>query len=176
MVLVIDIETTGLLPSEDKIVEVAAVFVNLDDLSYEPAFSSLCNPGLSEEDLEDVWICYEEFITPEEILNSDPMTEVARQFKKIVGERLWTCFNLEFEQNFLTRAPWSIPQTKYPCLMKTMTPICAIPMSWGYKWPTLTEAYHTIGGEESSTHRAFGDATKAAEIFIWLVKNKHLKL
>ncbi len=177
-IVVIDTETTGLDPSNNEIVEIAAIALDCKTYQYQTLFNSLCNPGLQQERLEKTWVCIEGLITPDEILMAQEHDIVAQDFLITLGDNQWTTFNLNFDSGFLQRKPWLLPETRLSCIMEVAKPVCALPHDlYDYKYPRLDEAYSIIVRKHPLTgHRALTDATMATEILIWLIKNNYYNL
>jgi DNA polymerase III epsilon subunit-like protein len=171
--LVLDTETTDLKPALGHVVDFAAVRVDLKDRTVTPVFESLCNPGLSLEQLRATWICTKGGLNPGAVLAADPVAMVARQFKDLLrmdGDLPWTSWNMPFDEGFLTKEPWDLDFAALPDLMRAATPVCEIEGPYGdFKWPSLEEAYRIILHRKSpGAHRALIDATRAGELALAL--------
>lgn len=65
--------------------------------------------------------------------------------------------------------PFGDRERRLVCTMEAMTPICKIPVRWGYKWPTLEEAYrHAFGETFPGAHDAMGDVVACQRVYFWL--------
>lgn len=176
-ILVVDTETTGLSPYGNHVVEIAANKLNLESYQYTTVLNSVCNPGLSQKDLENAWICLNGYIKPEEILAAKPSSEITLELNKVIRDvnAQWTCFNISFDAAFLQKEPWFVSWPNLPCIMEVATPHCGIPSPYyGIKWPTLSEAYsilvHPKPRSPWNAHRALADTCMATHVLISLHK------
>lgn len=105
--IVIDIETTGLDPSYDEIIEIAALKISNDEIIS--SFSSLCKPTpYTSSDDGVTTLCYvDEFITKltgitNEMLSEAPITEIViKDFIEFIGDSILIGHNVNFDVNFL---------------------------------------------------------------------------
>lgn len=175
IILVLDTETTDLNPERGQIVEVAAVRVDFEALTVKPVFESLCNPGLSLEELRRTWICTTGGLNPGAVLAAPSSGVVAVRLADLFRYEdypRWTSYNVHFDAAFLVKVPWVINHPRLPCLMLAAAPVCKIPSAFdddGWKWPSLEEAYRILLHRETPcAHRALMDATRAGEISLAL--------
>lgn len=178
-VVVVDIETTGFHRNLDRVLEVAAVTVDLEAGTITDLYNNVCRPDGrwgGRRQIAATWICKNGIIQVDEVLEALPVDIVAAEFKHVLGERngRWTAYNLEFEERFLLGETWDLWPSKLPCLMLAATPVCKLPNRYGYsdyKWPGLEEAYSIIIGRElDKHHRALEDARHAAEVMLKLIE------
>ena len=182
-IFVIDIETTGLNPFEDEVLEIGIVRID-KARNISGKFSSLVWPG------EEV------FSLPEtaralafknrhkiDFINAPSPEEVAKATMAFIGDwkdTLITSFNVQFERGFLRRKAWQRIGKGYPWSVSLMdqcsnimgpagSPCC----SWNevrkaYNWPRLTEAAHYFGVsyDPRSRHSALHDAEVSAGIYL----------
>lgn len=94
---------------------------------------------------------------------------------------LWG-FNIEFDLKLMLysaiRARALCPWQKLPphCVMKMMTPLCAIPGNFpgSTKWPNLTEAHqHAFGQPFTDAHDALADVLATGRLIKWLRDQNH---
>lgn len=105
--IIIDIETTGLNPPKDQILEVAAVRVTpklqtsvlLDSLVRLENWNVLC---------EEWWPVQEGYISEDEIEQAPPPEYVAHQLRSVIDTSYWTSYRLKFERDFLRQPPWQL--------------------------------------------------------------------
>lgn len=92
---VIDLETTGLDPSYDRIIEVAALRVR--DGNVVAQFSQLVNPGISI----DPYIAMLTGITDEMVRDAPSIEDVLPDFLDFVGDDILVGHNVPFDVNFI---------------------------------------------------------------------------
>lgn len=157
----VDTETSGLDPTSDLILEVAAV-----GESDGVRFRSLANPG--EEALERVKGCYAlrvNGLTIEELRAAPPLEMVAETFKVWLRElgavELWA-YNTQFDSGFLAQKPWEISNLCWGgCVMKLVAN--------GRRWPKLGDVAARMGLEfEGAAHSALADAKMAKRVHLEL--------
>mgnify|MGYP004507461039 CR=1 FL=1 len=93
--VVIDIETTGLDPSRDKIIEIGAIKV-VDGVEMD-AFSSLINPDVAIDD----FITNLTGITNEMLCNAPGLKSVLCDFSDFIEDSILVGHNINFDVNFL---------------------------------------------------------------------------
>ena len=95
---VIDLETTGLNPKLDKIIEIGGVKVREGSVVEE--FNTFVNPGrkLSERIIELTGI------TDEEVENAPYIEEILPEFLAFIGEDILLGHNLIFDYSFVKKA------------------------------------------------------------------------
>lgn len=155
--VVIDLETTGLDNSYDKIIEVAAVKIKRGLIIDE--FSSLVaiDTQLSEE------ISSLTGITDEMLIGQPQIEAVVPALAEFIGEAELIAHNAEFDRSFLVRhwpdeRSWidsiTLAQIVFPC-----------EPSYSLAW--LTKALNI---DNNNAHRALSDALATAELFIRMEK------
>jgi len=181
-VVVVDIETTGFHRNLDRVLEVAAVTVDVEAGTITDLYNNTCRPDGrmgTRRNLERTWIVRNGIMDVDEVLEATPTEIVAEELRQSVGMRnqRWTAFNLAFEEKFLVSTTWRIRTSKLPCIMLAATPVCKLPhiFEYGnrgdYKWPNLEEAYSIIIGRKlEKHHRALEDARHAAEVMLNLIE------
>lgn len=171
-ILIYDTETTGLLlkeyplghPSQPRIVQLAAVLVNTADWMPQGVLSLLVKP--------------DGFTIP---ANAEAVHHISNARAATYGvaisyalhifitlvHRAEVCyaFNADYDTGVIIGELMnlkrnddikSINNTK--CVMKPLTNICKIKSAWGFKWPTLDEAYtHYFGEPPKQAHDALAD-------------------
>lgn len=93
--IVIDIETTGLDPSNDSLIEVGALKVQ--DEKVVDTFSSLINPGVEIDSYNSSLTG----ITNEELADAPSTVSVLEQFSDFIGDSILMGHNVHFDINFL---------------------------------------------------------------------------
>ncbi|MDA8146955.1 MAG: exonuclease domain-containing protein [Thermaerobacter sp.] len=95
--LALDLETTGLDPEQDAILEVGAVRVRGGRLAEE--FSALCRPtGEIPPSVQRLT-----GLTPELFRDAAPLEDVLEAFQNFAGRQLWVAHNASFDAAFLRR-------------------------------------------------------------------------
>lgn len=95
---VIDIETTGLNPKQDRIIEIAAIRVRSGEVAGE--FSALLNPGrgLSQRIVDLTGI------SQEDVTDAPDISQVMPEFIRFIGEDILVGHQIMFDYAFLKRA------------------------------------------------------------------------
>ncbi len=151
--VVIDLETTGLDPEQDKIIEVAAVKIRRGLIVDQ--YTSLIDCGFPISD----FVSDLTGITNEMLQNQPHIEDIIPSLEEFIGEAVICAHNAEFDSAFLHKT-WDDPrewldtitlaQIAYPC--------CA---SYSLAWLTGMLAI-----ENTSAHRALADALATAELLI----------
>jgi DNA polymerase-3 subunit epsilon len=164
---VIDIETTGFLEQNGKIVEIGIVELDLDNGNIEPLLHYVCyEDGITKEEIANSWIIKNSNLTAKQIRFGINLNILKSKIQTIANEYSITAFNRVFDISFLI-AKLGIEFTNlYPCPMLELTPIMKLPGKRGYKWPNVNEAYKYFfpNSDYNEKHRALDDATHEAEI------------
>jgi len=177
-ILVLDIETTGFLNQGGSIVEVGIVELCLKTGKTEIIFDSLLKEDIltarhREEPMG--WIFRNSDLTPDEVRNAPPASEVLIKVQKILDDYPLGCtaYNKQFDFGFLKNRGVHI--NELPCPMLLATDVCKLPNKYGYdnyKWPSVEEAWRhffpTI--QYNELHRGADDAKHEALIVYELYK------
>ena len=164
--IVIDLETTGLNPVTDSIIEFGAVHVVND--TVVDTFSKLVNPdrpisyfitqltGITNE-----MLCYEEGIEL-----------ILPEFMEFVGDRIVLGHNVNFDVNFVYEnckrvlsRPFVNDFIDTMRLSRRLFP--------EYRHHKLSDLIERFGVGESVEHRALGDAHQTNECFIYMKRYMH---
>lgn len=92
---IIDLETTGLSPCNDFIIEISALKVV--DNTIVDRFSRLVNPGFEIDE----FITELTGITNEELSSAPSISEVLPDFREFIGDSIILGYNVNFDINFL---------------------------------------------------------------------------
>lgn len=156
----VDTETSGLEPSRDLVLEIAAIAED------GRTFQSLANPG--DEALEFIKDCFALKVNGlkiEELRAAPPTSDVAASFKAWLSTlgpvELWA-YNSGFDMGFLEREPWAIGRMYWDgCVMRLAAN--------GKKWQRLSEVAARMGLEwDGAAHRALADAKMAMRVHLEL--------
>jgi DNA polymerase III epsilon subunit family exonuclease len=158
--IVLDLETTGLSPQLNEIIEIGAVRVNRDSEKH-PTFQTLVKPA---ERLP-TKITQITGIT-NAMLDKDgrPLSEVLVQFKEFIGDLPIVTFNAAFDMGFLWRAATRhgvAMDNRYTCALKMARR--AYPGLSSYRLADLAKMGNLSA---ENTHRAIGDCMRTAPIFM----------
>lgn len=179
-IIIIDIETTGFLNQNGKIVEVGIVELNLETGEKKIVFDSVVHERpITREEVEKSWIVSNGFMNVEEIRNSPELKTKMAEIQEIINSYPLgaTAYNNKFDFDFLESRGIKIPK-KLACPMKLSTNICKIPGNYGYKYPKAQEAYDFFFGKTDyiEKHRGADDAFHEADIILELYKRGVFKV
>ncbi len=161
-----DLETTGMSPVRDRIVEIAALRVEKD--GSRSSFSSLVNPGVS--------IPYSAFsvhgISNEMVANAPKFHSIAPEFIKFADESTLVAHNARFDLGFLQE---SLARHAYEIWKgKTLDSLPIIKKAYpGLPKYNLQFLRNTFGleiEEDQQAHRAASDVAWTVEIFAMAMK------
>ncbi len=174
IVAVIDIETTGLDPINDLILEIGIVELNLLTGETKILFDRYVKELSFGEEHRDSWIFKNSDIKFEDIENAPLFESLKNEIAEIFSKYRVTAFNKSFDLGFLKARGINIPK-ELPCIMQTATNICRIPSPYrrsGYKWPKCQEAWDFFfpNSDYIEKHRAADDAIHEAKILFELFR------
>ncbi|MFZ0961418.1 MAG: 3'-5' exonuclease [Terriglobia bacterium] len=157
--IVLDLETTGLDPIKNEIIEIGAIRVNRDSNIHD-TFSALVKPirripkkitqmtGISQEMVES---------------EGEPLEKAIKEFAKFIEDLPLVTFNAEFDMAFLQNA------AKQHNLVIGNSTSCALKMArraWpGRKSYRLNDLAKDGGLSDEGTHRALGDCKRALIVY-----------
>lgn len=171
-VAVIDIETTGLDPIIDLILEIGIVELSLITGETKILFDSFVKEPNFGEEHRNSWIFNNSDIKFEDIENAPLFDNQKMKINEILNQYPITAFNKSFDLGFLKAREINVP-VELPCIMETATNICKIPFpngGSGYKWPKCQEAWDFLfqNSDYIEKHRAADDAIHEAKILFEL--------
>ena len=171
-VAVIDIETTGLDPIRDLILEIGIVELSLKTGKTKILFDSFVKEPKFGEEHRDSWIFNNSDLKFEDIENAPLFDNLKMKINEIFNQYPITAFNKSFDLGFLKVREIIVP-IELPCIMLTTTNICRIPFPTGgrrYKWPKCQEAWDFFfpNSDYIEKHRAADDAIHEAKILFEL--------
>ncbi len=153
----LDLETTGLDPERDAIIEVGAVkFRGAEVLE---TFASLVNPGRPIP----YQIQHLTGITPDDVKDAPPLPDVLPRLRRFVGDNPIVGHNVSFDLGFLRRQ--NLFQDN-PGIDTFELAGILLPHAARYSLSLLTE---TLGITLPATHRALDDARAAHALFVALL-------
>jgi len=158
--IVLDLETTGLSPEQDEIIEIGAIRVHRDSDRHD-AFQTLVRPTerLPKKITEITGIT-------QAMVEADgsPLHEALLQFKEFIGDLPLVAFNASFDMAFIWNAAIkhgvSI-NNRYTCALKLARR--AYPGLPSYRLVDLARMGNL---SNENTHRALGDCMRTAPIFM----------
>lgn len=163
--MVFDLETTGLSPERDAIIEIGALVVRGEDVIETPHFHSLVNP---ERDIP-WYVTRVHGIRNEHVRGAPKLPDVLPDFLDFVGERPVVAHNASFDVNFMRAAArrcgltWT-PQAEICTLQLARR---AFPKERSHKLDLLAERCG-LTFESGGRHRSLGDARVTAHAFVHL--------
>lgn len=161
---VLDVETTGLSPQYNNIIEVGIVRVK--NLKIVEKFHTLINPG------RDIPAFITSFtgISNEDVYDAPFFEDVADKLIEFIGDNVIAGHNLSFDKSFLKRefnyCGKTEPKNPNLCTLKIARRIFPLLPS-----KSLGSVASFLKLKNSSSHRALGDAETTAKILIKLVKH-----
>ena len=162
MYAIVDLETTGGQPSQDRVTEIA-VYIH-DGEKIVDEFSSLLNPGRSIPP----FITQLTGITNDMVATAPPFHEVARKVVEMTEGCVFVAHNVRFDYSFLKAEFASLGYTysrKTLCTVRLSRSL--IPGQPSY---SLGKLCQNIGIPLEGRHRAAGDAHATALLFDKLLK------
>ncbi len=166
-ILVLDIETTGLNPNADLILELGIVKLNLESGQITELFDQIFkDPKLTAKHRE-AWIFQNGFMNLEEVRNAKPITEYRQEIQEIMDpyKGRITAWNREFDSAFLSNHGFDLG-TEVACPMKNSVDYFKIEGKYGYKWPKAQEAWDVLFPDtpKIEEHRGLDDSKMEAAI------------
>ncbi|MEI6866697.1 3'-5' exonuclease [Flavicella sp.] len=172
-ILVLDIETTGLSPINDFILELGIVKLNIETGEIIELFNNVFkDPNLTAKHRRS-WIFENGFMNIDEVRNAKPLDHYADEIQEILNNykgRI-TAWNRDFDNSFLTSNGFDLGD-KVACPMKVSTQYFKIQGSRGFKWPKAQEAWDILFPDIQKTevHRGLDDSIMEAKIIFELVQ------
>ena len=183
-IIILDLETTGLNPSNALIVEIGIVELNLETGVINKVFSSLIKEEGFNENFRHSWIFENSSIKFEDVQNARSLDDVRGELQEIFNKHPVTGYNISFDLNFLKSRGFSFPLESRD-IMAELKNVIKIPFrgkkflgkSRTFKNPKLQEAYNFFFQDSNyiETHRAQDDAFHEAKILYELYKNNELE-
>lgn len=154
----VDVETTGLDPTRDAIIEVAVVTFRGNDVLDE--FSSLINP------LRDIppFVSQLTSITQEMVADAPSLFSLRSRLKTKLGDYVIVGHNVEFDLGFLREAHLAHGN---PRIDTVALAGILVPEAGRFSLGALADYLH-FPLEEGQNHRALNDAIQTVELFLAL--------
>ncbi|MBL4746675.1 MAG: 3'-5' exonuclease [Flavobacteriaceae bacterium] len=173
-IIVLDIETTGLKPRFDEIVELGMVSLDLETGEITTLFNQLfCPEKVTDLKIQNSWIVSNGFIEMDAISNAKPLSDYKHEINAILApyKGKVTAWNRKFDAGFLKAAGFDLG-TDLICPMIASTGYFKIDGFYGYKWPKAQEAWDILFPTVKKTeeHRGLDDAIMEAKIIFELTQ------
>lgn len=160
--VVYDIETTGLSPVKNKIIEFGAVKVSNGKIVDR--LSTFVNP---EEPIP-YEITKLTSITDDDVKDADPISVVMPRFIEFCEGCVWVAHNAEFDVNFVKQKCRELGTPQDPVYIDTL-PLSRVQLP-GHSKFTLDAVAKALGVDLGHHHRAVDDAECTAGIFIKMLE------
>ncbi|BDP40470.1 DNA polymerase III subunit epsilon [Deinococcus aetherius] len=172
-VVVFDLETTGLSPERDAIVEIGALRVRDGQVQEAERFETLVRPvGAGGEPLRIPWRVQQiHGISDEMVRNAPHLAAVLPDFLDFVGDSPVVAHNIGFDRGFMRAAATRHGLTWAPsaehCTMQLSRR--AFPGERSHNLDVLAQRLD-LGFARGGRHRSLGDARVTAEAFVRLME------
>lgn len=159
---VVDVETTGLSPSNNKIIEIA--LVKIQDGKIADNFHSFINPGREIP----YYITQFTGITNEDVYDAPFFEEIADEILSFIGNSILTGHNLSFDKSFLRKELLITNREDIPnkdiCTLKIARRLYPeLPSK------SLGALCKYLGIRNKNSHRALSDAQATAKILFKMI-------
>jgi DNA polymerase III epsilon subunit family exonuclease len=161
-IAVVDVETTGLDPKTDRVIEVAVIHMQGGVVTER--YATLVNPqqALPEEVVKLTGI------TPEQLADAPPFAEIAIELHRRLQGRIFVAYNLSFDRAFLAeellRTARELPSALY---LDPLVFVRELHKSDGSK--RLTAVAERLGIPLPNAHRAADDAEATGHVLYALL-------
>lgn len=157
MYVSLDLETTGIDPHKDRIIEFGAIKFDLNG-TYEK-LSFLVNPGVTLPQI----ITHITKITDNDLKNQPPIKEKIEEIKNFIGDLPLIGHNIQFDTSFLKNIGLTANNPEYDTFNFASILFPNLP---SYSLEILSSILNLKHKEK---HRALDDAIAAMELFIKLI-------
>ena len=161
--VIMDIETTGLDPVNDEIIEIGAIKVAGKEI--KDMFNMLAKPEKAlPPNITDLT-----GISSEMLANELPIKPVISKFADFIGNSILIAHNAEFDISFLRNKmkKWLNKDIDNFVICTLLISRDILPNLENHKLPTIG---HYFGLETANRHRAIGDSTLTYEIWLKLLE------
>ncbi|MEI7622300.1 MAG: 3'-5' exonuclease [Actinomycetes bacterium] len=162
---VLDVETTGLSPARDRVIEIAVVRCAPDG-SVIDEWSTLVDPG------RDPGPTHIHGISAADLEGAPTFEEIADQLNERIAGALVAAHNLSFDAGFLraeyTRAGREVPTQSALCTLQLAR--VALPGIGGY---SLAACAAELGIDHPNAHRALADTRVTASVLQAMIRRLH---
>ncbi|MFH1709583.1 MAG: exonuclease domain-containing protein [bacterium] len=164
--VIVDLETTGLNPAADEIIEIGAI--KIEGKEIKDVFNKLVRPEKRvPENIVDLTGITEDMLT-----NELPVKPVISQFVNFIGNSILVAHNAEFDASFLkiNLKKWLSKDMENLVVCTMLISRDILPNLENHKLPTIARYF---GLDIANRHRAIGDAELTYQI--WLKFMEKLK-
>jgi DNA polymerase III epsilon subunit family exonuclease len=149
--IVVDIETTGLCPDTDAIIEIAAIKVRLNDKNHYATHAALVDPGREVPSVT----AQLTGITTEMVKGRRSINEEILDFLQFIGREPLVFYHPEFDLKFLRQAALKVGrEIENPILDAVPIALRAFPRAPDHRLTTLAGL---MGESADGAHRALHD-------------------
>ena len=165
---IVDVETTGLSPQRNGIIEIGLVKVS--NLKITEKFHSLVNPG---KDIP-FFITQLTGISNEDVYDAPFFEDIANKIVEFVGDNILTAHNFSFDNSFLRK------ELRY-CGREPLenNNLCTLKLSRRLypmlRSKSLGSICNHLRLKNTGEHRALGDAEVTAKVLIKIIKDLKVK-
>jgi len=158
----LDVETTGLKPGRQRIIEIAAIRYRHGQI--ERSFETLLHPGRGIPE----FITKLTTISNEHVREAPVFADVAQEVVEFIGDSLIVGHNVSFDINFMNA---ELGRVDMPPLINERldTMGLAVRLLRSLRKPSLDRVAAAVGLSPRKIHRAGGDARLTAEVALRLV-------
>lgn len=164
---IVDLETTGLNPMFDRVIEVGVVLVDKSRISH--TYSTLVNPGRSISGV----ITSITGITQNDLTDAPSFEDIVDELNDLFTDRVLTAHNASFDYGFLR---YEFSRTGR--ILK-LPRLCTVRLSrrlyWNHKGHGLDKVIERFGIHIPNRHRALGDALAVWQFISRACKDKGVK-
>lgn len=160
--MVFDLETTGLNPHRDHIIEIGAV--KIENGQVKDTFHSLINPGVPLPNfIKDLT-----GLTDEELAEASELDEILPQFLPFVGDAVLVAHNADFDLRFLNEGLEECGYLPYVGEVLDTVALAQIllPKESSFSLEALGA---NLGLQHDAPHRAWSDAELTGALFLHLL-------
>ncbi len=160
MFISLDLETTGLDPSKDKIIEFGAIKFDINQKKAEEKLQILINPGIKIPKI----ITHITKIKDSDTENAPSFEEVQQEIKTFIGDLPIIGHNIKFDTEFLRANGIELNNQEYDTYELSSI---LLPQMNSYSLEVITQ---TLNLKHEEKHRALDDAIAAKELFLELLR------
>ena len=154
----LDLETTGLNPDADDVIEVGAV--KFDATKVIARYTSMVNPGRPIPSFVQALTG----ILPEDVAKAPQFPDIVRDLQTFIGAAPLVGHNIEFDKAFVERRGVTIVAPAYDTFDLATVLLPSLP---SYSLAGVAKA---LGLSHQRPHRALHDAEASAEVFVALLR------
>ncbi|MFA6992056.1 MAG: exonuclease domain-containing protein [Candidatus Gracilibacteria bacterium] len=158
MFVSLDLETTGIDPKRDRIIEFGAIKFDLK--GHKKTFKTLINPGITLPQI----ITHITGIKDKDLENAPKFSEVKDKIVEFIGDLPIVGHNIRFDTDFLRNNGIEIKNAEYDTSQMVSTLFPSMP---SYSLEVISEALKLKHEEK---HRALDDSIAAMELFTSVLK------